>query len=261
MPAPHLPKNSKNRENQAGNAIVIILVMIALIAALSAVAMRSSNRTSSNMSAEKARMLAEQALRGLTQIGKTIQRLVVENGCSENQISFENDIESVGLYTNSNSPTDYKCHVFRPEGGGLSRSPTPVGVGDTSIFATDFFWVLTGNASIPGVGPEGPSQTLCSSNCSELLLIETAATYEVCKQFNLLTGVNISGDGEPPLDADGVSPDKFTGTYSDGTNSALEQISTGSGDYTSLLYGKKTGCFYVSGTPNRYHIYYTAIER
>jgi hypothetical protein len=58
--------------------------------------------------------------------------LVRGNGCTDEQISFENNI--VSGYTNTNAPADYSCHIFHPDGGGLTWLSPPTGASPTNLY-------------------------------------------------------------------------------------------------------------------------------
>lgn len=108
----------KNHENQAGGVIIWIFVLIALFAALAFVVNDGSRNSSANMSEYEIDLAATEIIDYARNVKNTIQELRI-NGCDDNEISFENDVVTSGL-TNPNSPTDESCHVFQPNGGGLT---------------------------------------------------------------------------------------------------------------------------------------------
>lgn len=107
--------------NQNGNILFLILIAVALFAALS-YAVTSSNRTNEGgLQRDKARLIASRIIQYGNELENQINRLMVINGCSDTQISFErrpfNGSDS--LYTNPNAPADYRCHVFHPNNGNI----------------------------------------------------------------------------------------------------------------------------------------------
>ena len=113
------PKTSKNqgiKAKQRGSAIVWILIMVALFAALTYTMSEGSRTGESQLGDQQAGLAATEILDYGRNIKNAVQQLLI-NGCSDTEISFENDV--VAGYTNANAPTDKSCHVFHPNGGGM----------------------------------------------------------------------------------------------------------------------------------------------
>ena len=244
--------------HQSGNALWYILIAIALLSALTFSLTRTSDKTASNLTSEEARILAGRAARDFNEFAQAVQKVMSVNGCGENQISFENSyVDPVSTYMNSNAPSDNRCHIFKPEGAGLARRDVQDGTYDTSLHSGSGRWIFSGENAVNGVGPEDADQSVCTSNCADLIVAGENIDPDVCKQYNLLIGFN---SGVAPMETDTVSLTKFTGTYADGTT-ASTRISTGTGDNSTSLYGVRTACFYIPGTPNNNILYYVLLSR
>lgn len=103
---------------QGGNVLFLILIAVALFAALSYAITQSSRSGGSNgISPEKARLAASEIVQYAGQIEQAIMRMRLINRCLDTQISFENPF--VSGYTNTNAPSDKRCHVFDVQGGGV----------------------------------------------------------------------------------------------------------------------------------------------
>jgi len=124
-----LPRCARNDERQSGNVFIIILVGIALFAALSMVVSRSMQSSSSTkMSERELDLIASEILDYGQTLARAVDR-VRRKGCSENDISFANDIVSGYEHT---PVVEDKCRVFHPDGGGASWRSPPSRVSDGS---------------------------------------------------------------------------------------------------------------------------------
>ena len=106
-------------KSDAGNALFLILIAVVLFAALSYSGTQSS-RGRGSIDSEQVRIDASQFFRYGQTLRSAIQRLQIINRCSATEISFDNDIDPTGRYTNSNEPIDMSCNVFAPQGGGVT---------------------------------------------------------------------------------------------------------------------------------------------
>lgn len=175
-----------------GNALVIILVAIVLLAGLTFTVMRSENKGDTNLlSKGEAKIITSQILKHAKSVENAIKKLQLVNGCSENQISFEN--AQVSGYTNANSPSDKSCHIFDVAGGGLSWLSTPSKINDGSDL------IFSGRNRIPNIGTSG----------GDLAIIVPNITETACVEMNKFLGIGSS----PLADPDFFSNNKFTGSY------------------------------------------------
>ena len=105
------------KTNQSsGNVFFIILIAVGLLAAITISISRSGSNVEQSGNVEQNRIQASQIQRYARAIEAAIQRLTLD-GCSENEISFENNVDP--NYTNPRSPANQSCHIFEPEGAGL----------------------------------------------------------------------------------------------------------------------------------------------
>lgn len=250
------PKYAVNLQNNRGNALVIILVLIALIAALTAVSMRSSNRSSSNMDKETARIQAEKLMRQAKGFESGILNMTTVNQCSENDINFLNPT-TTRIYTNTNSPVSKKCDLFSMEGAGLAYAdPAPVALDAGFSSRSDFGqWVFTASHCVLGLGSD--DDDTCNDNEVALMAIVPHINLSVCQQLNELNGIQNTG-GVPPTESFDETTDTFIGKFEATTDPELGEGATGAN-----LIKHTTGCFKnTSGSwANSYIFYHTLIIR
>ncbi len=112
----------KSDPHQKGNVLFLILIAIALFAALAYTITQSSRSGGSDISNEKADLIAAQVAQYGAQIATAVMRVRVGNGCSDTEINFENPTmmhpDYWGGSTNSSAPSDGRCNIFGPNGGG-----------------------------------------------------------------------------------------------------------------------------------------------
>ncbi len=250
------PKNDQNPQNSKGNALVIILIMIALIAALSAVSMRSSNRSTTNMDTETARIQAEKLMRQAKSYESGIVQMMSVNQCSENEINFLNTITTRD-YTNTNSPANKKCDLFSLEGAGLSYD-NPKNIALDSSFSSDSDygqWVFTATQCVLGLGSD--DNDTCDDKEVALMAIVPTVTLAVCLQINELNSIENTG-GVPPSEDFASATNTFKGTFEAATDPELGEGTTGVN-----LIKHATGCFQNSSGSwaNGYTFYHALLIR
>ena len=113
-----MPQNKKqsNRNSEAGNIFVIVMLGVILFAALGFTFSRSIRTGSDNISQKAARLYALDIISHSQKIERAVQRLM-RNGCSENNINFENF--SDGGSANPLATANNRCDVFNVNGGSL----------------------------------------------------------------------------------------------------------------------------------------------
>ena len=254
--------NNPLLSSQSGNALWYILVAIALLAALTLSMTRNSGKMASNLDQEEASLMAERVARDLNSLGSTIERLQMLNKCSDEEISLDNQVledMSAGMAFNPRSPITgpraYTCHVYDQRGGGLSYNKIPTGVltPEAVTAGNDFGWYFTAANSVNGVGPEAPTETVCSSNCGDLIVGSSGVTDSVCRAFNNLVKIN-----GIPVDTDDYTSQFFVGTYANAAANDA-RLNVGSGDATSALYGVKMACIYSSSSPVPHNLIYRVL--
>lgn len=123
---------------QSGNVLFLILIAVALFAALS-YAVSQSTRGGGNADDETAKIAASNLIQLLGSYKVGVDRLRAR-GCASNQISF---VGAPGFYTNGNSPVDNSCHLFEPEGAGMSYIGPDEKALDQSLSGASDFGVLS----------------------------------------------------------------------------------------------------------------------
>lgn len=215
----------KHDRSESGNILLIILVAIALLAGLTMTLMRSDVTDADSVAPEQAKVIASQVMAQARGVEQAVQTLI-QKGCSEQTISFENDI--VAGYANAGAPADNSCHVFERAGAGLPWPTPPALANDGSA------WRMLGGNAVGGVSLTDDGS--CASGCIDLIAVLPNVTLSVCKQLNGLAGTT-AATASPPVDA---------GDF-DGTTKIAGFSSTAAGtavlDGGSVLSGKRTGCF------------------
>lgn len=230
--------SAKHNEHSRGSVLVYILIAVALFAALGYAVSSMMRSSGESIGSEKAGVVAAEILGYAGQIRETIQALRISNNCGNEQLSFERSPfdGSDTDYQNTDAPVDKTCHVFHPNGGGLSPSPP------SSEASNGQDWIFSGDNTIPELGDDASP---------ELIMILSGLPQSLCLKINDIVGItNPSGDA--PLDTDGFSTEKFNGSY------------TQDGEIGSSLEfgGKLAGCFKdTKAEPDTYNFYQVLIAR
>jgi hypothetical protein len=180
-------------KDQQGNVLVIILIAVILLAALSFAVTKGGQGGAgkSLLSEGDAKIAAIQILKYAKSVENAIKKLQLTNGCSENQISFENSV--VTGYANANSPVDNSCNIFDVNGGGLNWQGPISGANDGSQ------WIFSGRNRIPNIG----------TSSGDLAIILPNITKNLCIEINRTLGLGAAPSGDP----DYFSANKFDGAY------------------------------------------------
>lgn len=222
--------------SQRGNVFIIIMAGIFLFGALMFTFSKSGNKGSGNLTKQQAKIAAQEILSYANLVEGAVDR-VRRNGCSENEISFENSV--IASYTNPNAPVDKHCHIFEPEGGKISYLIPDEGWLDKNYEGTGSYgnFVFTGNVRIVDIG---------SAN-TEISIYLPFISNNVCESINTL--INI----ENPLKQDTLSGvGFFQGSF---TPASVPDL----GDEAAELAGKSTSCFQRGTTYNMF--FHTLLAR
>lgn len=231
---------SRQRVSERGNVFVIILVGVALFAALAFTISRSMRSTTTTQMTERELLLAASEIIEYAQkIGRAVDR-VRRKGCSETQISFENDI--AGGYTPGAAPPP-KCEVFSNAGGGISWQSPAQGVNNGSE------WVITGGNRIKNIGDDA---------IRDLIIVLPYVDKDLCDTINERLGVSLST--MPPVDT--VNSDittQFTGTFGSGSPVIGGTGGAGTPNFENI----STVCYEGDNTPasGTYHFYHVLLAR
>lgn len=223
------------RRSESGNAIVFILIGIALFAALAATFMRGSQQGQGNLTTQQAKLIATQLISHGRSLEQGINKMR-QKGCSETQISVSGGY--FAAYSEANAPSDYSCHLFRPEGGGATSLTTAELPPTKNNDASSFRYRITALNQI---------QTTPSTKSD--LIVHISVNDAICKSINVILGF---GDTIPD-DPNGVASVPFSGLYYD---SAPASVSAPAGT---------AGCVHVtkigSTTLDENHFFYALLAR
>lgn len=190
------------RNAQSGSIFIWIFVMIALFGALSYAMLQGSRGSSSSLTAERAKLAANEIVAFHTQIRNAIKAMRID-GCRDTEISFQSSYWSdASWYNNTTSPGDGKCHLFHPAGGGLNVVDPPESMG----FSSPDYW--EGKYFFVGETVWAGQATTCADDsCADLIMITINLPKEVCEAINRMAGID-----DIPYDASwGGTP--FSGVY------------------------------------------------
>jgi len=225
--------------SERGNVLIFILLGIVLFAALSYTVARSFRAdTTSKISAREADIAATEIIEFGQRMERAVSRLR-RNGCSENQISFaENNGYSKNTngvaynYTNTNSPSDFSCHVFHANGGNVNPAftvSTKAAI-DPSLKGGGAFhsqsYVITATRVLGHGQESGAAGT-------ELLLWVGSLTDKVCDTINEKLNLSLAGGSSPLADSYDCNGSVFDGTFSACSN-PIGNVETGFEGETSF---------------------------
>lgn len=240
---------------QSGNVLFFILIGIFLLGGLTVLLSRTGSQTEDTGSVEQARIAATSIVRATSGFHSAIQNMLTR-GCSESGLSFDYT-GSDGRYANTSAPSDKSCHLFEPQGGGLSYKFVPTNYVDSTYSAAPYYgyWVFMGRICIDNVGPTGGTNCKSSvQNPNELLVVLAFVKKEICEQLNVLGGFG------PIIPAEPNTP--WPAAYAEGLYGTTYKFQpTAYPGMTPLLSGKKFGCFETTTVPGTYHFYHAVIPR
>ena len=245
-------------DREDGNALWFILIAILLLGLLTSMMTRSGSSTNDTGSYEQLSIQANEILQYAKSIENGVQSLLAR-GCSENEISFEANNNSG--YTNPNSPTDNSCHVFEPEGAGLTYIDANPKWLDNSQSAQPYYqeWRFTGKNCINDLGNENCSTG--TPKAYELMTIIPWLNIDTCLSINQILNHNFTA-ATLPQDDTSFSINYFTGTFP-ATGNRI-------GDTTGIQYitGRNSFCFEANSVEGvagsevgTYHFYHVLIAR
>lgn len=233
--------------NENGSIIFWILIMIALLAALYYTFSNGFRAGENQLSKEKVDLYATEILDYAQSIKQAVQTLQI-NGCDETEISFENNISS-DSYVNPNAPSDKSCHVFNPNGGGLTYI-TP-----NKNYLNNNYSAITLSGGMYGDYRFNGKKTIdqIGSTEPELIFIANFINKDVCMKINDKMGVSNNSE-DAPDDTVSTSGGPFSGTYGTPLADPLGD------DVNGYLTGKTTACWKNSSN-NVYQFYQVLIVR
>lgn len=242
----------------SGNVLFLILIAVALFAALS-YAITQSTRTTPNKNTEKDNISVAQVELFISSIEQAITRMTIMNGCTPEQISFENTVYYGGVAGpranvvvfaangNTNSPSDSRCHIFRSEGGNVATVllSGALGVSGAGAYARPgHMWA--GTEAFPGVG----------TSEVDIAIVIPYVTKAVCNLFNKKRSIgNANGDA--------VLFDWYRTPYNGAfTAAGYESWGRASALPTAAIpIGSSALCFNPDGTEGNYHVLQVVLPR
>ena len=228
-------------KSERGNAMLWILVCIALFAALSYAVMGGSQGGGGDVSREKTALGVSELAQYADTLRSAAQRLLIQEGCSESQLSFEpSPFPGSGDYYNSAAPGDYRCHVFHPAGGGVTAQAIPDEVLTTPGGGSE---TITGDIVVDSLGTAR----------SELGLLVSPLTIQACQEINAKFA-QMDAAAVPPEDAV-TSTAKFTGSYTAGADPWGSQSSV-----ANALSGQTNSCREI-GSSGTYEALFVLLKR
>ena len=233
-----LPNKNKTQKNQSGNVFIVIFLAIFLFGALIYAFSRSVNQGTGNVTKQQAKIVAQEMLNYARLVEGAVNR-IRQNGCSENEISFDNAV--VSGYSNPNSPTDNSCHVFDDNGGKVDFAPPPSN-------STSLDWFFDSGTYVRGL--EGDNE-------ADLTIILPGINESICNNLNDLLNHSFTS---PPIDNGNIfenADDKYVGTFISGAESDSITGHPSDNDCTPIrpLCGVETACF-QEASGNQYYIFY-----
>lgn len=221
-------------------------------------------------STEGGTALAAEILNYTSLIDTAIQRLMLTNDCKDTQISFWTDTNNDGAetstddYYNPNAPMpSRKCHVFQPQGGGVSyQRINPKAQDPAQTALPGYGTYMFGNSTqVINIGTTCPAD-----NCTELLFFAHGISASVCRELSKMT---MNYDGIYNAQITGVTNNgnyRFRGVYKYhgfNDNGLLGDTSVPAIAAEEVKFiGKPSGCFKNGdGVYNAYDFYHVLIPR
>ena len=235
----------KNKRGEFGSVFVIILAGVALFGALMFTFSRSGSQGTNNLTKQQTKIAAQEILNYAHLVEGAVNR-VRNNGCSENEISFENAV--VSGYSNTNSPSDNSCHAFEDEGGKveyiLAQKKWLDSSFDIPLYINNYGYFLPhNNLPIEGIGTQE----------SDLRFILNFVNKNICLAINDLIGVT-NPSGNPPNDNNDSVANVAQGSFASPTANIIGD------DGGHDLPGKTTFCR-EGGTVNQYQFSHVLLTR
>lgn len=193
---------------EKGNALFLILIAVALFAALSYAVTKSSRSGKTDISQDKANIVASAVLGYGAGIKNAVTRVKISNSCTDEQLNFYTPLHWYD-YTNPSAPSSKKCNIFDSAGGNtVYQKPEALLRISQVMTASDVVEHFIGNTDIPQIG------TNCAAAaCSDLYFVlsineNIPGAARICKALNRQlrlanpdTEISVSGGiwGWPPF--------------------------------------------------------------
>jgi hypothetical protein len=210
--------------SEKGNALFLILVAIALFASISYVVVKTSGGGGADASQEIDNIKINQFFEYYTAVKSAVDLLRFSNNCSAEPISFTNDSDGDGDWTdnddgyyNPNSPNDFSCHIFHEYGGGIAEKQFGHMVHDSNYGTIRFVTGDNGGAyTIRGFGSDSRHELFMWLQ-HRADLDNYDAARKLCKYINKKFNIPEAPGNleELPSVYHGPFNTKFAGTFND----------------------------------------------
>lgn len=254
-----------SRRTEKGSVFVYIFLAVALFASLG-YAVTQMMRGGADLGAEKAAIYADGILGFSRQINDAVKMMRISNNCEDTGFSFEKSPfdGSVTDYVNANAPTDFSCHVFHPDGGGVSfQAPMDQWLETSSPIVSQPQYkeiLFMGQTCVPAIGNGTGACWSDGQDNEELIMFVPFIKKEICQVINERIGIN----GIPTDNGCGWA---WSYRYIGGYGEALSINSTSVPTATNeAFWGKASGCYRATNAgcnwlPDSYHFYQVILPR
>lgn len=234
------PRQQRHRQNEQGNVLFVILIAIALLASLTYAITQGSRSGTSGLTGERRELAAGEIITYGNALANTTGQLRLR-GCSPEQISFDNNISAID-YENGSAPGNNTCHIFHPDGGGMTYQ----NVNDLALESGGAGLFFDGSNAVQNIGT-----TCASASCADMAFYVRDLTADICKELNTQLSIT-NPSGEPPVDDD-IGFTAFTGAYS-----YSETLGDNSG--SDAIAGAKSACL-ENDNDGSYNFYRVLVSR
>lgn len=220
---------------QSGSAFFIILIAIVLFATLTYAVMRSSRVSEGSLSANQAKLAAQEIISYGNTLADTVQKLRIR-GCAENQLDIANTVWQFGNGTlihpagdNPNAPAS-GCSVFSINDGKMQPMIMPLSYtigGTVGASNTQLGHSRLNLLRVTNVGDAAKE---------DMVLLIARLNLQVCLKINEILGV--TNPSNAPPDYTVSTTVLYKGTFADTTTMT---------DTSTVLSGKTAFCAIRNG--------------
>lgn len=168
-------------DNENGGVFFYILLAIILLAALTYAVSQNNRGNTKLLTDEQARVAATEIIEYGNTVAAAVQKLRLR-GCSDLEISFENNVTSTSNYNNSTSPIDNSCHVFDIVGGNVNYTKPNPSFFNARYSGSSFYQelIFVGGYRVIGVG----------TNDTDLIILIPFLNKQTCDAINNQLNLN-----------------------------------------------------------------------
>lgn len=201
---------------ESGNVFFLILLGIAIFGALTYAFMPSLRVGQDGLTKERADLAAVEIVDYAETIKNAVARMIASGKCTENQISFENEVYqdfngALAQPLGSQPLAIDRCKIFHPKGGGLSAI-LPAKASFPEISAGDLPPGQSTKAGHPIMIIAQVVNLAGGPDVLELMIKVPHVPDEVCKAINKKWGILGDSNDNLPINND-WGMEKFDGDY------------------------------------------------